>query len=198
MKTVITITGPSAGGKSTLERKLEETGLFGRVISTTTRPIREGETDGIDYHFVTESEFQWRVDANEFLDHKRLNGGRYGATFGAFMDIFMAEKTPVIVVEPVGAKHIKKFGEENGWRVINVFVDGALGTLVDRFMSRMTRQYIDENREYVAERLANLVLTEKLDWSNFMKWDISMTRFDEGNEHDVVDTIRSIVLAEAS
>ena len=57
MKQIVTLTGPSLSGKTTLMRRLQSLGGFKEIISHTTRPIRAKEANGVDYHFVTEQEF---------------------------------------------------------------------------------------------------------------------------------------------
>jgi guanylate kinase len=73
------ITGPSGVGKGTLIK-----GLLERVpglelsVSATTRPPREGEVDGRDYHFLTPEEFHERVERGDFVEHAVYAGNRYG------------------------------------------------------------------------------------------------------------------------
>lgn len=188
MKRVITITGPSASGKSTMERRLSQMGIFERVISTTTRPMRDGETSGLDYYFIDEYEFQWLIDANEFVDHKSFNDSWYGATHGAFNEIFEDNKVAVIVVEPTGAKRIKEYGETHGWDVMSVFIGGDLETLVKRFVSRMTPDYFRKNAQDITKRL-ELMMTDERDWKDFMKWDLELDYFDETNDYAVLELI---------
>lgn len=73
------ITGPSGAGKTTLvQRFLAEHPNWRFSISTTTRPPRTGEKDGVDYHFVSEDEFEIRVQKKLFLEHAWVHGHRYG------------------------------------------------------------------------------------------------------------------------
>lgn len=191
MKTVFTITGPSGSGKSTLERMLCDFGLsFRRVLSTTTRPKREGEIEGEHYNFVDGDEFQFLVDADEFVEHKVFenNGCSYGATLAEFNKCFDEGKVAVIVVEPGGAKAIKAIGEVNGWRVVSVYIDGNMRTLVERLLRR--EQPIDENSSVekvssIAQRILGLVTVEA-GWIVRHDWDIVVDRFDADSTHDVI------------
>ena len=73
------ITGPSGVGKGTLIRLLLD--RFPRMklsVSATTRPPRPGETDGVDYYFLSPDEFQERIDNDEFLEWAEYAGNRYG------------------------------------------------------------------------------------------------------------------------
>jgi guanylate kinase len=73
------ITGPSGVGKGTLIRRLLERcpGLQ-LSVSATTRPPREGEVNGREYHFLTREDFDERVRRGEFIEHAEYAGNRYG------------------------------------------------------------------------------------------------------------------------
>jgi guanylate kinase len=77
---VFVITGPSGAGKGTLIKALvERVPVLEVAISATTRPRRPGETDGVEYHFLGESEFVEQIEAGAFLEHvKYVSGKRYG------------------------------------------------------------------------------------------------------------------------
>ena len=76
---ILVITGPSGVGKGTLIKGLLERqqGLELAVSATTRRP-REGEVNGVDYHFLSEEDFDRRVAAGEFVEHAEYAGNRYG------------------------------------------------------------------------------------------------------------------------
>ena len=73
------MTGPSGVGKGTLIRTLRERepGLE-LSVSATTRAPRPGEEDGVDYHFLSEPEFERRLAAGDFIEHAEYAGNRYG------------------------------------------------------------------------------------------------------------------------
>ena len=73
------ITGPSGVGKGTLiQALLDRCPGLELSVSATTRPPREGEVDGREYHFLDPAEFQARVDRGEFVEHAVYAGHRYG------------------------------------------------------------------------------------------------------------------------
>jgi guanylate kinase len=81
--TLITLTGPSGFNKSALIKTLLDINEdFIKVISHTDRPKRENEVDGVDFHFVTEKEFNDMVQSEKFLEWQRVpsNNFRYGKT----------------------------------------------------------------------------------------------------------------------
>jgi len=78
---VLVLSGPSGAGKSSLIKKIEhEIGDYYFSISTTTRPIREGEVDGIHYHFVSKEEFVKDIAEDNFLEHATVHGNHYGTS----------------------------------------------------------------------------------------------------------------------
>ena len=97
MARVFVITGPSGVGKGTLIRTLRE-----RVpelelsVSATTRPPRPGEEDGVDYHFLSDAEFERRVQAGEFVEHATYSGRRYG-TLRAELERRLRDGHPVVL-----------------------------------------------------------------------------------------------------
>jgi len=102
------ITGPSGVGKGTLIR-----GLMQRLpglrlsVSATTRQPRPGERDGVDYHFLSEREFERRVRAGEFLEHATYSGNRYG-TLRSELERGCAEGAPVLLeIEVQGARQVR-------------------------------------------------------------------------------------------
>ena len=106
---VFVITGPSGVGKGTLIRTLRE-----RIpelelsVSATTRQPRPGEADGVDYHFLTDEEFQHRVDQSDFVEHARYSGRRYG-TLRDELERRGAGGTPVLLeIEVQGARQVRK------------------------------------------------------------------------------------------
>jgi guanylate kinase len=76
---LIVLSSPSGAGKSTISRMLlDADGDVTMSISATTRPKRSGETDGVDYHFVDDVQFDRMIDAGEFVEWAPVFGHRYG------------------------------------------------------------------------------------------------------------------------
>jgi guanylate kinase len=73
------LSSPSGAGKTTLARRLMASEHAVHLsVSATTRPMRPGETEGVDYHFVSAQEFSRMVEAGEMLEHADVFGNRYG------------------------------------------------------------------------------------------------------------------------
>ena len=73
------LSSPSGAGKTTIARMLlAQDDRISLSVSATTRPIREGEVDGRDYHFVTDAEFDRMIESGSFLEWANVFGRRYG------------------------------------------------------------------------------------------------------------------------
>jgi len=78
---ILVLSGPSGAGKSSLIKKIEEQiGAFYFSISTTTRPMREGEIDGVHYHFVSKAQFEKDIEEENFLEYAVVHGNYYGTS----------------------------------------------------------------------------------------------------------------------
>jgi guanylate kinase len=141
---VLVVTGPSGVGKGTLIRRLLARRPDYRLsVSATTRPPREGEVDGRDYHFLSEQEFERRLAAGDFLEHALYAGNHYG-TLKAEVD-----RTPgnlVLEIEVEGARQVRQALPE----ATQVFIAPPSDeTLRQRLEGRMT-----DAPEVIERRLA--------------------------------------------
>jgi len=133
---VFVITGPSGVGKGSLIGRLrEELPEIELSVSATTRAPREGEVDGVDYHFLEPAEFERRVQAGEFLEHARYSGNRYG-TLRSEVEQNIENGHPVVLeIEVQGARQIRTTMPE----AVQVFIaPPRLESLRQRLESRGT------------------------------------------------------------
>ena len=107
--TLFTVSAPSGAGKTSLVSALVDSGEDLKVsVSHTTRPQRPGETDGSNYHFVSEASFLEMLDRTEFLEHARVFGNLYG-TSQVWVEQQLAAGTDVILeIDWQGAQQIKR------------------------------------------------------------------------------------------
>jgi len=107
--TLFTISAPSGAGKTSLVGALLDCCDDIRVsVSHTTRPIRPGETDGVNYHFIDEGKFLGMLERTEFLEHARVFGNLYG-TSQTWVQQQLAEGIDVILeIDWQGAEQIKR------------------------------------------------------------------------------------------
>jgi guanylate kinase len=95
----IVICGPAAAGKNVLRSRLEEKG-FKFDVSYTTRPIRPGEKDGVDYKFITNEVFAFMTQLDSFYEHVLFNGYGYGTGRKEW------ETSDCFIMETDGIRHI--------------------------------------------------------------------------------------------
>ncbi len=110
---LIILAGPAGVGKSTLcDRLVSEVPGFERVITATTRPPRPNEVNGRDYHFLSEADFDARLQAGDFLEwawvHRKY---RYGTLKSAVLDR-LAHTSLVMNVDVQGVRSIRTAAAE--------------------------------------------------------------------------------------
>lgn len=106
---ILLISGPSGSGKSTLIKRLivEFGDELYFSISSTTREMREGETDGVNYHFISESEFRAGIDRGEFLEWANVHGKFYGTSLKAVMSELERGKTVLFDIDVQGYEIVR-------------------------------------------------------------------------------------------
>jgi len=106
---VFVITGPSGVGKGTLIRSLlERVPELELAVSATTREPRAGEDDGVDYHFLSEAEFDRRVLEGDFLEHADYSGRRYGTLRSELEKRLGHGASVVLEIEVQGARQVAR------------------------------------------------------------------------------------------
>jgi guanylate kinase len=103
------VAGPSGVGKGTLIRRARAV-VPGVAVATsaTTRPRREDEDDGVEYHFLTADEFERRVERGDFLEHVSYAGNRYGTLRDEVEQRLAGGESVVLEIEVAGAREIRR------------------------------------------------------------------------------------------
>ena len=99
---MIVLAGASASGKTEVAKELAKKYGITKVITTTTRNIRVGESNGKDYFFVSKERFEEMIKEGRFVEHTLYNGNYYGST----KDQIAPNKC--VVIDPKGLKASKK------------------------------------------------------------------------------------------
>jgi guanylate kinase len=130
------LSSPSGAGKSTIARMLlESDDGIAMSVSATTRPIRPGEVDGRDYHFVSDAEFQEMVGRGEFLEWARVFGHRYGTLKREVVKTIEGGRDVLLDIDWQGTQQLKQVDPD----IVRVFIlPPSLEELERRLRSRGT------------------------------------------------------------
>jgi guanylate kinase len=105
---LIVLSSPSGAGKSTISRMLmEDDPTITMSISATTRPIREGETADVDYHFVSEEEFDTLVEADELAEWAYVFGHKYGSPKEPIKEALKAGRDTLFDIDWQGTQQLE-------------------------------------------------------------------------------------------
>lgn len=154
------LSSPSGAGKSTIARKLlaaePELGLS---VSATTRPMRPGEEDGRDYHFVDLDEFKRMVAGHEFLEWAHVFGHRYGTPREPVEAMLKSGRDVLFDIDWQGAQQLHQIA---GGDVVRVFIlPPSMEELRDRLLRRAT-----DSMDVIDGRMARAA-TEVSHWDGY-------------------------------
>lgn len=107
---LIVLSGPSGVGKGTVRKRIfdDPHTFYKYSISMTTRQMREGEQDGVDYFFKTREEFEKLIEADEFIEYAEYVGNYYGTPVQYVKDTMNAGHDVFLEIEVEGAKQVRK------------------------------------------------------------------------------------------
>lgn len=132
---MLVISSPSGAGKSSLSRRLiAEHARLELSVSCTTRAPRPGETDGVEYHFVTPERFEELVAQDAFLEWADVHDHRYGTLRAPVMAALEAGRDVVFDIDWQGGRQITARARED---VVLVFIlPPSLAALRERLQGR--------------------------------------------------------------
>ena len=106
---LFTISAPSGAGKTSLVKALRDKkqNTVAVSVSHSTRPIRPGETDGVDYHFVSPQKFVQMIDDDQFLEHARVFDNYYGTARASVEKLLASGKHVILEIDWQGARQVK-------------------------------------------------------------------------------------------
>jgi guanylate kinase len=130
----LVLSAPSGAGKTTIARRLRDRRLdVVFSVSATTRPPREGERDGVDYHFVGEDEFRRMIGAGELIEWAQVHGAFYGTPLANVRQAQEHGRYLVLDIDVQGARLIRAAVPE----AVHVFILPPSGrALVERLIGR--------------------------------------------------------------
>jgi guanylate kinase len=106
---LVVVSGPSGVGKSTIVAELaRRRPQVVPIVTATTRERREGEMDGVHYHFLGEDEFQALIERNGLLEHANNHGHWYGTPVDQVRGILAAGRDAILTISPEGARNVRR------------------------------------------------------------------------------------------
>ncbi len=147
--TILLISGPSGAGKSSLIAELEkEIDDIYFSVSVTTRAKREGEKEGVDYHFASKEEFEKDIKEGYFLEWAKVHGNYYGTSLKHTLNAIDEGKLVLFDIDVQGFLQArKKFGD----LITSVFITTpSAKELEKRLLKRAT-----DSKEIIQERIKN-------------------------------------------
>ena len=180
-KRIIAIVGEAGSGKDFLVEKLiKNKELFHKIIPCTTRPLRENEINGVQYHFISMNEFQKYASSKHdyIIDQTYFNGQYYGTKLSDLSD----DKINIGVFNPSGVNQIINNSNFNV-KVIQLKVEP---------IKRMQRQLYRESNPNVSE-IARRFLADEKDFQNFhLKEIIELPNNSLSNFENNINIIKNI------
>jgi len=155
--TLYIVSAPSGAGKTSLVKALVDAQPQVRVsVSHTTRAMRPGEVDGVNYHFVTREDFLERLERNEFLEHAEVFGNLYG-TSQRWLEQTLEEGYDLILeIDWQGAQQVRRLMPQARSIFILPPTQDALrqrltnrGQDSDEIIERRMREAVSEMSHYV-------------------------------------------------
>ncbi len=178
---VFILSAPSGGGKSSLARALAEN--CDRVmtsVSHTTRNIRPGETDGVDYNFVDVDTFERMIAGGDFVEYANVFGQYYGTSREAIVGNLAAGNSVVLDIDWQGARQVRNAFKD----AVSIYIlPPSLEVLAERLSARGR-----EDDQQLQERLSKA----SSEMSHFHEYDYLMinTHFE-----DALLELESLVLS---
>lgn len=151
----LVLVGKAASGKDHLKNRLKKRG-FKVGVSHTTRSAREGEVDGVDYHFIDVDTFKKMIAAGEFVEYMEFNGWFYGQTIEDFdqAEVMIMSKDGLAILP---AKYRK--------RCVVIYLDIDRKTRIERLNMR------DDNNDTISRRL----FADEEQFKDFIDYEILLT-----------------------
>ncbi len=153
MSNIFIISAPSGCGKTSLVRELCHTYSFlEQTVSFTTRALRPGEVDGLDYHFISKEDFLTCKNNNEFIESQNVYDNYYGTTYDSINEILYSGKDAILEIDYKGMLLIKsKIPTSKSIYIIPPSIDELHRRLLDRGLD--TREVIEKRVSQAQDEL---------------------------------------------
>jgi guanylate kinase len=180
---MLVLSSPSGAGKTSISRRLLETeDELTMSVSATTRPRRPGEVDGVDYHFIDQTEFQLMINRGEFLEYAKVFDNYYGTPRGPVDAVLRDGKDVLFDIDWQGTQQVADAARDD---LVSVFIlPPSTHELERRLMGRA-----QDSAEVVAQRMSKAA--DEI--SHYREYDYIIVNRDLDES---VDAVRAILTAE--
>ncbi len=180
MSNIFIISAPSGCGKTSLVRDISRIYDFLELtISCTTRKMRKGEIDGIDYHFLDQETFKTKIKNGEFIEHESVYDNYYGTTYNSIRDIANLGNDAILEIDYKGMIKIKKQIPS----AISIYI---LPPSLEELKNRLIDRGLD-TKEVINKRISNA--ENELKFSRFSDFTIV------NDDYDIaLSSLKSLIL----
>ncbi len=183
---LLIVSGPAGCGKTTVCDRLYQSHVpkLNKVITTTTREPREGEKDGVDYHFVSNRQFDDDLNKDAFYEHAIVHGSKYGVFKAAILGKLETGLDLVLNVDVQGAATLRKAAANDpllGASLVSLFLMPAnLETI---------RQRLDERGKDDAQEIARRLKVAENEVARWREYDYCIVSGSKEDDYARIDAI---------
>lgn len=161
MSKLIVISGAAGSGKGTvLNRLFEMSDKFRYSVSFTTRQPRPGEIDGKNYFFVTDREFEKRINDGDFIEHVEYCGNRYGTSRSYIHSLREKGYDVILEIETVGAMNVMSSPEDK----VTIFLAPPTYTVLEQRLRGRGTESEQDIQKRLTRAKQEILLAEKYDY----------------------------------
>lgn len=177
MNSIVILSWPSWVWKTTIWYKLisNHPNFFEKIVTTTSRSIRDWEKNWIDYYFISKNQFEKKIEQGDLIEYAQVHGNYYGSTYSELHRILEAWKIPMYIVDPQWAIYLKN-SLSNDFLVTSFFI---LPPSIDELSNRVTNRWT-ESEEQIKIRMENA--NYELQTKNKFDYNIVNDDFDKAIE----------------
>lgn len=180
----IVLIGASGSGKSTIEKIISDEYGYEKIVSYTTRKIRDNEVNGVDYNFTNNDTFNDMLEADLFAEYDEYSQGRlYGTLKSDYVD-----GNKIVVLTPNGLRKIKQNCKSDN--IFTVYVEANLGTRVKRYIDRCgVDKFNFDDKNEIAARVER-------DFAMFLGLEKEVDLVIHNNEGTDINSLVRLILSE--
>jgi len=159
---VIVVMAPMGSGKGTIiTHALKKFPNLKQTVSCTSRSMRPGEANGVQYHFVTREDFDKKIVANEFLEWAEFAGNKYGTLKTEILPRLLDKSVVIVEIELQGVEQLLKllprehmtivYIEAGGWEVLQARAEARAAISKEDLVARHKRYEIERQSKPMAD-----------------------------------------------